>query len=107
MTERKTTSSMCIYPLHVDIGSVLKQSVVVPTSLPSLRENCDFRFVVWFRASKIFVAIYNYYLTGLLRFTPHLLACRLYNYTFESEVRNARNDVTQDYKINVTFTLCT
>ena len=107
MTERKTTSSMCIYPLHVDIGSVLKQSVVVPTSLPSLRENLDFCFVAIYKFLRIFVAIYNYYLTGLLRFTPHLLACRLYNYTFESEVRNARNDVTQDYKINVTFTLCT
>ena len=107
MTERKTTSSMCIYPLHVDIGSVLKQSVVVPTSLPSLRENCDFGLVVWQKFLRIFMAIYNYYLTGLLCFTPHLLTCRLYNYTFESEVRNARNDVTQDCKINVTFTLCT
>ena len=30
-------------------------------------------------------------MTGLLRFTLHLPACRLH-YTFESEVRNARND---------------
>ena len=35
--------------------------------------------------------MYIYYLTGLLRFTLHLLACRLH-YTFESEVKYARND---------------